>query len=179
MPNWGPPNGCPGDAKCGFPAPGGPPTNGGPEDPGRPTNCGPAAEGDPNGPGPGPLYGGPLLGGGGKPADCGGPGPGVDEPDGAGEAVYWGVPEPGGGPEYGGAPAGEPAPAGGPWKGDGPWKPAGGPEKFWFEFGAKFWGSEPGGGPFQVAAGSSSVAGSVIGGAPRPLQPMSKINNNI
>lgn len=112
---------------------------------------------------------------------CGGPGPGVDEPEGAGEAVYWGVPEPGGGPEYGGAPAGEPAPPGGPWKGEGPWYPDGGPEKFCPELGVKFWGSEPGGGPFQLATGSSSVAGSVLAGATRRVQPgnkqMSKINN--
>ncbi|KYM87372.1 hypothetical protein ALC53_03559, partial [Atta colombica] len=72
--------------KCGLPAPGG--TNGGPEEPGRPTNCGGAPEGDPNGLGPGPLYGGPeLFGGGGKPVELGGgPGPGVEEPLGAGEA---------------------------------------------------------------------------------------------
>lgn len=39
--------------------------------------------------------------GGGKPAPltfCGGAGPGVDEPDGAGDAVYCGVFDPGGGP---------------------------------------------------------------------------------
>ncbi|KAJ8961861.1 hypothetical protein NQ318_021479 [Aromia moschata] len=52
-------------------------------------------------PGPGPLYGGPaLLGGGGGKLFCGGPGPGVDEPDGAGDAVYCGVVEPGGGPPW-------------------------------------------------------------------------------
>lgn len=92
MPNPGPPNGCPGDTKWLPPGPGpGPPTKGGPEEPGLPKG-GPPAEGEPNGPGPGPLYGGPaLFGGGGNPAlptDCGGPGPGVDEPEGAGDAVY-------------------------------------------------------------------------------------------
>lgn len=145
--------------------------NGGPEDPGRPINCD-APEGEPKGPWPGPLKGGPpeLGGGPGKPElGCGGPG--VDEPDGAGEAVYWGVAEPGGGPPYGVPPAGEPAPPGGPWNGDGPWKPAGGPAKFCPELGAKFWPSEPGGGPFQEAAGSSRVAGSVMGGATRREQP--------
>lgn len=125
IPYCGPPNGWPCDGKCGLPAPGG--TNGGPEEPGRPTNCGGAPDGDPNGLGPGPLYGGPVLfGGGGKPAELGGgPGPGVDEPLGAGDAVYCGVAEPGG-PWYGGAPAGLPAL---PGNGLGPWKPAllGGP----------------------------------------------------
>lgn len=93
------PNPGPGSAKCGFPPGPGPPTNGGPDEPGLPKG-GPPADGEPNG--PGPLNGGPaLFGGGGKPTlptDCGGPGPGVDEPDGAGDAVYWGVVEPGGGP---------------------------------------------------------------------------------
>lgn len=185
IPNPGPPKGCPGEAKWGLPpGPGpGPPTKGGPEDPGRPKG-GPPVEGDPNGPGPGPLYGGPpLFCGGGNPAfptDCGpGPGPGVEEPDGAGDAVYCGVDDPGGGPWYGGAPAGEPAPAGGPWNGDGPWKPAGGPENEFAELGAKFWGSEPGGGPFQVVAGSSRVTGSVMGGATRRLRPKNYFNNNI
>ena len=53
MPYWGPPNGCPGEGKCGLPPPGGG-TNGGPEEPGRPpTNWpGPAADGEPNGLGP-------------------------------------------------------------------------------------------------------------------------------
>lgn len=96
--NCGPPNppGPPGDGKCG-------PPNEGPELPGRP-NGGPLADGEPNGPdaGPGPLYGTPPeFGGGGKPAPLtfgGGPGPGVDEPDGAGDAVYCGVFDPGGGP---------------------------------------------------------------------------------
>lgn len=161
-----------GSEKC-WPPPGpGPPTNGGPDEPGLPKG-GPPADGDPKGPGPGPLYWGPaLFGGGGKtgfPTDCGGPG--VDEPDGAGEAVYWGVVEPGGGPWYCCADAGDPAPAGGPWNGDGPWKPAGGPENELAELGAKFWGSEPGGGPFQVVAGSSRVTGSVMGGATRRLRP--------
>lgn len=148
--------------KCGLPPGPGPPTNGGPDEPGRPKG-GPPADGDPNGPGPGPLYGGPaLFDGGGNPAFCWGPG--VEEPDGAGDAVYWGVVEPGGGPLwYGGAPAGEPAPAGGPWNGEGPWKPAGGPVNEFAEFWAKFCGSEPGGGPFQVVAGSSRVTGSVMG----------------
>lgn len=98
IPYCGPPNGWPCEGKCGLPAPGG--TNGGPEEPGRPTNCGGAPDGDPNGLGPGPLYGGPeFVGGGGKPVELGGgPGPGVEEPLGAGEAVYCGVAEPGGGP---------------------------------------------------------------------------------
>lgn len=148
--------------------------NCGPEEPGLPINWDPP-EGEPNGPWAGPLKAGPPeFGGGPGNPELGWGGPGVDDPDGAGEAVYWGVPDPGGGPPYGGPPAGDPAPPGGPWKGDGPWKPAGGPEKFCPELGAKFWGSEPGGGPFQEAPGSSSVAGSVMGGATRRVQPAKK-----
>lgn len=48
------------------------------------------------------MYAGPAeFGGGGNPALLtfwGGPGPGVDEPDGAGDALYCGVFDPGGGP---------------------------------------------------------------------------------
>lgn len=97
IPYWGAPNGWPGDGKCGLPPPGG--TKGGPDDPGRLTNCG-APVGEPNGFGPGPLNGGPeLFGGGGKPPELGGgPGPGVDDPLGAGDTVYCGVADPGGGP---------------------------------------------------------------------------------
>lgn len=111
MPNWWLPNGWPEEAKCGLP-----PTNGGPDELGRP-NCGPLLDGDPYGLGPLKVVGPAEFEVGGK--DCG-PGPGVDEPDGAGEAVYCGVDEPVGGPEYG-PPAGEPAPTGGPWNGDWPW----------------------------------------------------------
>lgn len=54
--------------------------------------------------------------GGGNPAPltfCGGAGPGVDDPEGAGEAVYCGVFDPGGGPWNctGWLPAGLPCPA--------------------------------------------------------------------
>lgn len=89
----------------------------GPELPGRPN--GGAFDGEPNG----PLVFGPLyccdaaeFGGGGKPAlltFCGGAGPGVDEPDGAGDAVYCGVFEPVGGPPWNCT--GWPLPAGLPW----------------------------------------------------------------
>ena len=98
-PKPGPPNGwCPGDEKWGFPPPGGPLINWGPDELGLPINCDPP-DGDPKGPCPGPLKGGPpeLGGGPGKP-EFGWGGPGVDDPDGAGEAVYCGVPDPGGGP---------------------------------------------------------------------------------
>lgn len=73
----------PGDAKCGEP-------NAGPELPGRPNG---GADGEPKGPLVfGPLYCGvdPEFGGIGKPAlltFCGGAGPGVDDPDGAGDAA--------------------------------------------------------------------------------------------
>ena len=50
MPYCGPPNGCPGEGKCGLPPPGG--TNGGPEDPGLPTNWPGPPDGEPNGLGP-------------------------------------------------------------------------------------------------------------------------------
>lgn len=52
MPYCGPPNGGPGDEKCGLPgpAPGG--TNGGPEEPGLPTNWPGPPDGEPNGLGP-------------------------------------------------------------------------------------------------------------------------------
>lgn len=94
------------------------PTNGGPEEFGRFTNWPP--EGEPKG--PGPLKGGPVeLEGGGKPWGGLGPGPGVDEPEGAGEAVYWGVVDPAVGPEKLELPAGLLAPVGGPWNGEGPW----------------------------------------------------------
>ena len=97
IPYWGPPKGGPGEGKCGFPPPGG--AKGGPDDPGRLTNCGAPPDGETNGLGPGPLKGGPeLFGGGGNPELGGGPGPGVEDPLGAGEALYWGVADPGGGP---------------------------------------------------------------------------------
>lgn len=121
-PNCGPP----GPPPPGPPPPG--PPNAGPELLGRP-NCDGEPKGPP-GPGPGPLYGGPAeFGGGGKPAPltfCGGPGPGVEEPEGAGDAVYCGVLEPGGGPP--GKPPGPllpPAPpAGDPWPTEGKTGPA-------------------------------------------------------
>lgn len=59
--------------------------------------------------------------GGGKPWGGLGPGPGVDDPDGAGEAVYCGVVDPVAGPEKFELPAGLLAPVGGPWNGEGPW----------------------------------------------------------
>lgn len=164
--NCGPPKppGPLGDGKCGPPNPAGPELfgllNGGPPD------------GDPNGPpafGPGPLYGGPLDGGGGKPAPltfAGGPGPGVDDPDGAGDAVYCGVLEPGGGPWYWtGCPllAGLPCPAFG--------NTATGPPNELGPDGVNPpWLSGPGGPPFHPAAGSSSVDGKLKGppgGTPR------------
>lgn len=55
--------------------------------------------GEPNGPAWfGPLYWGVVEFGGapGKFGPCGGAGPGVDDPEGAGEAVYCGVLDPGG-----------------------------------------------------------------------------------
>lgn len=119
IPYWWLLNGWPEDEKWGFP-----PTNGGPEELGRPPNCGPLLDGEPYGLGPLKVGGPAEFEVGGK--GCG-PGPGVEEPDGAGEAVYCGVDEPVGGPEYG-PPAGEPAPTGGPGNGDCPWYPAGGPE---------------------------------------------------
>lgn len=88
-PNWWPPKGWPDDVKCGFP-----PTNGGPDELGRPINCGGLLDGEPNGLGPLKFE----LDVGGK-AFGWGPGPGVEEPDGAGEAVYWGVEDPAGAPE--------------------------------------------------------------------------------
>lgn len=112
IPNWCPLKGWPDDEKCGLPP------NGGPDEFGRPTNCGPLLEGEPNGLGPLNVVGPAEFDVGGKPG-CG-PGPGVEDPDGAGDAVYCGVDEPVGGPEYG-PPAGEPAPTGGPWNGDCPW----------------------------------------------------------
>lgn len=110
------PNGDPGmPPNCG-PKPGGfgpppgkwgggppPPLNAGPELLGRPN-----WDGDPKAPPPGPppwmWPGGPAeFGGCGNPAPLtfwGGPGPGVDDPEGAGEAVYCGVLLPGGGPPW-------------------------------------------------------------------------------
>lgn len=63
----------------------------------RALNCN--IPGEPNGPAWfGPLYCGVAEFGGapGKFAPCGGAGPGVEDPDGAGDAVYCGVFEPGG-----------------------------------------------------------------------------------
>lgn len=89
-PNWG--------GNCGA----------GPELPGLP-NCGPLLEGEPKGTFPvGPLNGGcEFCCGGGNPDEGG---PGVDDPDGAGDAVYCGVFDPGGAWKLFGCilPAGEP-----------------------------------------------------------------------
>lgn len=158
----------------GPPAPPPPPPNAGPELFGRP-NC----EGEPKGPpgpGPGPLYGGPAelaLGGGGKPAPltfCGGPGPGVDEPEGAGDAVYCGVLEPGGGPWNPlGPPGPPPPPAGDPCPTEGKTGPPP-PNEFGAPFGVKLPGP-----PADCGPGPTTSPGPPVGGPPpgppAPFQP--------